>query len=133
MVRLTHSTFSVALKDPVCALSKHTPVRPTDRRIPRLLVAPTNATEVYWVPRPEWNITPSARQWLRAAMSSAAMTNSVRICSAMALADTGHSVESDLSSCGLFALVDLDDQEEGRGRRDADLAWGEADGASRVA
>ena len=38
-VRLTRSTFTVALKDSARALSKHTPVAPTDRRMFRRSVA----------------------------------------------------------------------------------------------
>src|SRR5664280_2479970 len=49
-VRLTRSTFTAALNDSACALSKHTPVRPTERRIPSSAVLLANACEVYWVP-----------------------------------------------------------------------------------
>src|SRR5664279_2627166 len=60
-VRLTRSTFTAALNDSACALSKHTPVRPTERRIPSSAVLLANACEVYWVPRSEWNIAPATR------------------------------------------------------------------------
>src|SRR5660398_201963 len=47
-VRLTRSTFTAASNDSACALSKHTPVRPTERRIPSAAVLLANACEVYW-------------------------------------------------------------------------------------
>ena len=46
-MRLTRSTFTAALNDSACALSKHTPVRPTERRIPSAAVLLANACEVY--------------------------------------------------------------------------------------
>src|SRR5664280_2575355 len=60
-VRLTRASFTAALNDSACALSKHTPVRPTERRIPSSAVLLANACEVYWVPRSEWNIAPAER------------------------------------------------------------------------
>src|SRR6266540_3019545 len=46
-VRLTRSTFTAALKDSAWALSKHTPVRPTVRRILSSAVLFAKASEVY--------------------------------------------------------------------------------------
>ena len=45
-MRLTRSTFTVALKDSAKALSKHTPVAPTDRRMFRWSVAVAKAALV---------------------------------------------------------------------------------------
>src|SRR6185437_1459266 len=46
-VRLTRSTFSAALNDSACALSKHDPVRPTERRMSSSAAARANASQVY--------------------------------------------------------------------------------------
>ena len=50
-VRWTRSTLSAALNDSAWALSKHDPVRPTERRMSSSAVARANASHVYWVPR----------------------------------------------------------------------------------
>src|SRR5664280_3648081 len=47
------SQMDSPLNDSACALPKHTPVRPTERRIPSSAVLLANACEVYWVPRSE--------------------------------------------------------------------------------
>src|SRR5829696_7426741 len=51
MVRCTRSTFNEALKDSASALSKHDPVRPTDRRTLSAAAASANDRLEYWVPR----------------------------------------------------------------------------------
>src|SRR5664280_1695669 len=78
------SQMDSPLNDSACALSKHTPVRPTERRIPSSAVLLANACEVYWVPRSEWNIAPAARGQLRLAISGASMTRSALMRSAIA-------------------------------------------------
>ena len=52
------SFFKVARNGSAGALSQHTPVRPTDWDTPRSTHSSPKVSDVYWVPRSEWNTTP---------------------------------------------------------------------------
>jgi transposase InsO family protein len=56
-VRLARSFFSVPLNDSVQALSKHVPVRPTERFTPKPSARSTNSAERYYESQSELNRT----------------------------------------------------------------------------
>src|SRR4029453_17365600 len=83
--RWMSSFLMVALNDSAIALSKQMPVFPTDGIIPFASARFRNLWLVYWLPRAEWMTAwPMAGRRLSTAIVSASVTNSVRMCPAIA-------------------------------------------------